>query len=151
MKKLIFPFFLMTLVVLLGSCGSAKKVAYFQNVDTVNLAKSRGLYDAKIMPKDLITITVNTTDPQVAIPFNLTVQSALSNGGSLSGGGGSLQTYLVDNDGNIQFPVVGRIQVAGLTKSQCEDKIRESILPYLPSPFLPSYANPYFVGLLCLL
>ena len=49
----------MTLVVLLGSCGSAKKVAYFQNVDTVNLAKSRGLYDAKIMPKDLLTITVN--------------------------------------------------------------------------------------------
>lgn len=131
MKKLIFPFFLMTLVVLLGSCGSAKKVAYFQNVDTVNLAKSRGLYDAKIMPKDLLTITVNTTDPQVAIPFNLTVQSTLSNGGSLSGGGGSLQTYLVDNDGNIQFPVVGRIQVAGLTKSQCEDKIRENILPYL--------------------
>ena len=59
-----------------------------------------------------LSITVNTTDPQVAIPFNLTVQSALSNGGSLSGGGGSLQTYLVDNDGNIQFPVVGRIQVA---------------------------------------
>lgn len=126
MKKIIFPFLLMALVMVLGSCGTAKKVAYFQNIDTLNLAQSRGLYDAKIMPKDMLSITVNTTDPQAALPFNLTL------GNSSQGGGvGNNQTYLVDNDGNIQFPVVGRIKVAGLTKSQCEDAIRAQILPYL--------------------
>lgn len=132
MKKIIVPFFfVMALVVLLGSCGSAKKVAYFQNVDTVNLAKSRGLYDAKIMPKDLLTITVNTTDPQAALPFNLLVQNTIGSNGSVGGGSGSLQTYLVDNNGYINYPVVGRIKVLGLTKSQCEDVIRTSILPYM--------------------
>ena len=131
MKKVFSSAIIMLLIVLLGSCGSAKKVAYFQNIDTVSLAPSRGLYDAKIMPKDLLTVTVNTTDPEAALPFNLIVQNTMSGSGQVSGGGGSLQTYLVDNDGNIQFPVVGRIKVAGLTKNQCEDKIRACILPYL--------------------
>lgn len=127
MKKLFLPFLFAALVLMLGSCGSAKKVAYFQNIDTLNLANSRGLYDAKIMPKDMLSITVNTTDPQASLPFNL----SLGGGSQTGSGSGNNQTYLVDNDGNIQFPVVGRIKVAGLTKSQCEDAIRAQVLPYL--------------------
>ncbi len=49
----------------------------------------------------------------------------------LGGGAGSLQGYLVDNSGNINVPVVGKLHVAGLTKGQCEDLIREKISPYL--------------------
>ena len=48
---------------LLCSCGSVKNVAYLQNSDSINLDNSRFLYDARIMPKDQITISVNTTTP----------------------------------------------------------------------------------------
>ena len=131
MRKVVFSLVLVMAAFLLGSCTGSKKVAYFQNADTVSLAASKGLYDAKIMPKDLLTITVSTTDPTAATPFNLSVQNTLSASGQLSTGGGALQQYLVDNDGNIQFPIIGTLHVEGLTKNQCQDLVREKILPYM--------------------
>lgn len=131
MKRVFLPIIAMLIVVLLGSCGSAKKVAYFQNIDTTSLVASRGLYDAKILPKDLLTITVSTTDPQASLPFNLVVYNSLNSSGSLGGGGGMLQSYLVDNDGYIQFPVLGNVKVVGLTKNQCQNLLREKIMPYM--------------------
>ena len=89
------------------------------------------LYDAKIMPKDQLTITVITTDPQASAPFNLSVTNTVGTSGQLSSGGGSLQGYLVDNTGYINFPVIGKIHVAGLTKGQCEDLILSKLKPYL--------------------
>lgn len=121
----------MAIVIMMGSCGSSKQIAYFQNIDTLSLAASKGLYDAKIMPKDELTITVLTTNPEVSAPFNLTVNSKVGSSGQMSSGGGSLQGYLVDNDGDINFPVVGKLHVAGMTKTECEDMIKEKITPYL--------------------
>lgn len=131
MKKFFLPIVLLTIVVLLGSCSSGKDVPYFQNIDEISLAGSKGLYDAKIMPKDMLTITVSTTDPAAAAPFNLSVGNTVGASGQLSNGGGNLQGYLVDNDGNINFPVIGHMHVQGMTKSQCQDMIREKLLPYM--------------------
>lgn len=130
MKKVLFPIFLMAVVLLLNGCSTAKKVAYFQNIDTLNLAPSVGLYDARIMPKDELTITVVTSDPEAGRPFNLSVQSTLGEGGKLSNGSGALLTYLVDNNGDIDFPVVGRMRVAGMTKTECEKLIADKVAPY---------------------
>lgn len=131
MKKFFLPIVVLTMVVLLGSCSSGKDVPYFQNIDEISLAGSKGLYDAKIMPKDMLTITVSTTDPAAAAPFNLSVGNTVGVSGQLSNGGGNLQGYLVDNDGNINFPVIGHMHVQGMTKSQCQDMIREKLLPYM--------------------
>ena len=132
MKKILLPFILMAMLILMGACSGTKKVAYFQNIDTLSLAASRGLYDAKIMPKDMLTITVITTNPAASAPFNLSVSNMVGAGGELSSGStGSLQGYLVDNDGNINFPVVGSLHVSGLTKTACEDLIKEKVKPYL--------------------
>ncbi len=132
MKKILLPLILMMMVVLMGGCSGSKKVAYFQNIDTLSLAASRGLYDATIMPKDMLTITVNTTNPAASAPFNLSVGNTVGASGELSSGGsGSLQGYLVDNDGNINFPVVGSLHVSGLTKTACENLVKEKIKPYL--------------------
>lgn len=131
MKKLFAPIVLFVLVLSLFSCGSTKNIAYFKNADSVSLAESKGLYDAKIMPKDLLTITVSTTDPKAAAPFNLTIQDPLRSSGQLSYAQGSLLNYLVDNDGNINFPVVGSIRVAGLTKRECEQLLHDKIKPYM--------------------
>lgn len=131
MRKNLFFIVLAVLCLSLGSCGSSKQIAYFQNADSLNYAASKGLFDAKIMPKDLLTITVSTTDPKAATPFNLSVTNTLNATGYLSTGAGSLQTYLVDNDGFINFPVVGQLKVGGMTKRQCENYIRDKILPYM--------------------
>ena len=131
MKKLFYSFVVMTIVLLMGSCKSAKQVAYFQNLDSVSLAASKGLYDAHIMPKDLLTITVVTSDPTTSKPFNLAIQNTLGTGGRLGSTTGSLLQYLVDNDGNIQFPIVGSLHVAGLTKNECQDLIKSKVKPYL--------------------
>lgn len=131
MKKFFLPIVVLTMVVLLGSCSSGKDVPYFQNIDEISLAGSKGLYDAKIMPKDMLTITVSTTDPAAAAPFNLSVGNTVGASGQLSNGGGNLQGYLVDNDGNINFPVIGHMHVQGMTKSQCQDMIREKLLPFM--------------------
>ena len=64
---------------LLAGCTSYKNVPYMQNPEVVNsYREDLPLYDAKIMPKDLLSITVNTSDPQAAAPFNLTVQTPLN-------------------------------------------------------------------------
>ena len=79
MKKLVSSVLVaLTMLLVLGSCGSTKNVAYFQNADSISLAASRMLYEAKIMPKDELTITVITTDPKAAMPFNLSVSQTLT-------------------------------------------------------------------------
>ena len=131
MKKLTTLIVALVALLVLDSCGSSKKITYFQNIDYTNLAQSRGLYDAVIMPKDLLTITVHTTDPDAAAPYNLSVSGSIGTKGELSGGSNSMVGYLVDNDGYINFPTVGKVKVAGLTKDQCQDAIRNKIKIYL--------------------
>lgn len=114
----------------LVGCTTYKSVPYLQNVSEVNIETNR-LYDAKIMPKDLLTITINTTDPEAAAPFNLTVQTTINNQNKYSYSQPSLMMYLVDNEGMIDFPVLGRLKVGNLTKNQAEDTIRKGLKPYL--------------------
>ena len=131
MRRVSISAVMLVMILLIASCTGSKNVAYFQNLEQVNLEKSTGLYDARIMPKDMLTITVSTLTPEAAAPFNLIVGSSVSSTGSLTSGAGSLQGYLVDNEGNINFPVVGSIHVGGLTKTECQDLIVEKIKPYL--------------------
>lgn len=130
-----FKAFTLILVLLAGlsGCTSYKNVPYLQDPEAVNqYGKEIPLYDAKIMPKDLLSITINTTDPQAAAPFNLTVQTplnaALTNINTTTQP--TLQQYLVNNDGEIDFPVLGRLKVGGLTKNQAD------IAAFLSLPFV---------------
>lgn len=130
MKKYSF-LFVSAILVLLCSCGSTKNIAYLQNSDEIDFELSKYLYDAKIMPKDILTITVTTVNPEAAVPFNLTVPTTLSQTQRTTNNSSLLQTYLVDNDGQIDYPIVGVINVGGLTKSDCEKLILSKIKPYL--------------------
>ena len=129
-----FCIILLALPLLMASCTSYRNVPYLQYPEVVNdYEEILPLYDAKIMPKDLLSITVNTTDPQAAAPFNLTVQTplnaALTNINTTTQP--TLQQYLVNNSGEIDFPVIGRLKVGGLTKNEAENLIRERLKPYL--------------------
>lgn len=129
MKK-IYLMLMAMVAMLLASCSSPKNVAYIQNSDSIDYSRSEVLYDARIMPKDILTITVNTVNPEASEPFNLFVSSELSANRSI-GGQRSLQTYLVDNKGCIEFPVIGTIKVGGLTKSACEKLIHDKIQRFM--------------------
>ena len=118
MKKLT-NIFLLLMGIMLTSCMSVKKVTYFQNLDNVDLSKTTGLYDAKIMPKDILTITVHTLTPEASEVFNLKGTTA------------GLAGYLVDNDGNIDFPVVGTLNLGGMTTKEAETLIKSKIVPYM--------------------
>lgn len=125
---------LLALPLLIAGCTSYKNVPYLQNPEVVNeLEKDLPMYDAEIMPKDLLSITVNATDPQSAAPFNLTVQTpmnaALANINTTSQP--TLQQYLVNNEGEIDFPVIGRLKVGGLTKNKAESLLRGKLKEYL--------------------
>ena len=116
MKKFVVPGTLTIIaILLLTACGSSKDVAYIQNVEQLNPEQSTYLYDAHIMPKDVLTITVNTLTPEASAPFNLVVSPSLTN--SANG-----QTF-----GTNRAP----LKVGGLTKLECEKLIRDGILPYM--------------------
>ena len=131
MKVIRKIFYSLTAVLVLASCGSQKDVPYFQNSESVDLSKSQYLYDARIMPKDQLTITVSTLDDQAAVPFNLMVPTPQSANNRSSFSQAMLQTYLVDNAGFINFPVIGQLKVGGLTKSEAEKMIEDKIRPYM--------------------
>ena len=126
---------LLLLPFLLTAFQSYKKVPYFQNVEVVNeVEQQEKLYDAKIMPKDLLTIVVSCTSPELAIPFNLTVASNAGIAVSTSSYVTTqpvLQPYLVDNEGNINFPVLGELKLGGLTKREAEQLIIDKLKPYM--------------------
>ena len=131
MKKLQYSILLTLVSILFASCGSTKDVAYLQNSEEIDFARSEYLYDARIMPKDVLTITVNTVNPEAAAPFNLTVPTSFNNQTRSTYSQPILQTYLVDNQGFIDYPVIGRLEVGGLTKSMCEKLLHDKIQPYL--------------------
>ena len=130
-KHLTLPLAFVATFFVLSSCSSTKGVAYFQNSDTVNLDSSRVLYDARIMPKDILTITVSTIDQDAAVPFNMTVPTPMTQGQRSSYSQALLQSYLVDNEGNIVFPKVGTVHLGGLTKSEAEALIEKKIKPFM--------------------
>ena len=133
MKKVFFSVMTLSIMMLFSSCGSTKDIVYFQGADTLNLAPSRWLYDARIMPKDMLMINVSTTDPDAAKPFNIN----LSNGQYMNYSGVNMYGYLVDNSGNINFPMVGLIHVEGLTSRECEALILDKIQHYMAKTEVP--------------
>ena len=125
-----FNLLLLAGVMAMASCTSYKKVPYLQNSSAVDTTVVTELYDARIQPKDMLTITVSSEKPEAAVPFNLTVPTSMSVSGGRNTSLSSqpmLQTYLVDNDGSIDFPILGRLQIEGMTKGELEAMIKERI------------------------
>lgn len=138
MKKIAVSSLVMGVLLVFAGCASSKdyqKVAYFQNADEVDLEASSGLYDMKIKPLNYLNINVTSTDMSASAPFNLrtpdksTLEASSSNGAYRSNYGDQ-QTYCVSNNGTINFPVIGKLKVVGLTMTQCEDLIQKKISPY---------------------
>ena len=116
---------------LITSCSPAN-VTYMKNVDKISESQLKGsafVYEAKIMPKDELTISVHTEIPEAASSFNL--GSNAGSGVNLQGGitGATLQTYIVDNNGDIEYPVIGKLHLQGMTRVEAQELIKNKIFP----------------------
>lgn len=132
MKKI--SFIIMLTAILFSSCVSIKDFNYFQDTVAGDVNPVRNS-DASITikPSDRITVLVSSKDLQLATPFNLvtlnTVQSrSMQNGTGALNGNSYTQYYTVSQNGEINMPVLGKVKVAGLTRSQIEDKVAELIM-----------------------
>ena len=116
-------------MLLLTSCGTVKDIAYFQN-KIVNepeaIDKHAGIV---IQPKDMLSIVVSNRNPELVAMFNLPVISYQAGSETVSGAGQQrLMGYVVDNEGFIDFPVLGPIKVAGLTRWELSNLIKERLI-----------------------
>lgn len=122
----------------LTSCTAYKKIPYVENAETLKQSDLAGValnYEAKVMPNDILLITVNTPTPEASKDFNLPLVPQTSRNisptdiNATTDNNGSLQNYIVDQDGYINFPILGKIKVGGLTKRQVEQAIHDKIYP----------------------
>jgi polysaccharide export outer membrane protein len=117
---------------LLTSCGSKKDVIYFQDVrDIQTITYDSSYYDIRIIPNDNLLITVSALNQVAASDFN-TVRLGQS-GGSYNL---EWQGYLVDESGDINFPVVGKVHLGGLTKSEAVDLLQQKVSQYINDPIV---------------
>lgn len=116
------------------SCQSYKTIPYLQGLDSLDVAKIAATqHDAKIMPQDLISIVVSCSNPELAVPFNLSVPTTISvaqQSQSLTTQP-VLQQYMVDSNGNIDFPVLGQLHIGGMTRTEIQEFIKSKLKPYI--------------------
>lgn len=130
MKNTIFKLgiLLSLLVVSAASCSTYKKINYIQDaqLDTaLTMIANQGIL---IQPMDMISIVVSSRDPELARIYNLPVVTYQAGSeATMSSYNQRLIGYSVDNDGNIQFPELGTIHVAGLNRWQLAELIREKL------------------------
>jgi len=116
---------------LLVACNASKEVPYMRNIDEIPIAALSEAVaqagDFSIKPGDMLQITVSATNEDVVAPFNKI--QYVSSGISTNMGDRAVVFYLVDDDGNIDFPVVGKLHIVGMTKASVEKYITSMIYP----------------------
>ena len=131
------------IIILLSSCASRKSFVYLQDMNVNQKYPIEQKHEAVVHRDDRLSIIVNCKNPELAIPFNM-------QGGSFQvGADGDVTTtpvnnnninkgYRVDVDGNIDFPILGKLHVEGLTVSQVTNLIKERIIQgnYIKDPLI---------------
>ena len=127
MKKILFMSAMA--VVLLAGCKTQREVTYFQdlNVNSPQLIDSIGT--VRMEPDDQISIIVSCKEPEIAALFNLVrSQQRIGTQGSGSSSSGETSAYTIDSEGNIDFPVLGKLHVAGLTKQEVATLVKQRLV-----------------------
>ena len=116
------------MAIMLSGCTSSKEILYFQNIDDANLKPLNTEYEAVIKKDDRLTIVVSGPDKLVCAPYNLTLNEISSTGGSMSSNPEQATlSYLVDSNGDIDFPILGKIHVEGMTRNDLVKYLTEEI------------------------
>jgi len=132
MKKIVLPILICTL--LLTSCASREGLAYYQNIENTTIDAKR--FVTTVKPDDLLMILVTSLDPLATQPFNLTTNMSVDPSNQAGGGQMQQQLYLVDQNGMIDFPVLGKIKVSDRTKDVVVDDLQTKISKYVKNPIV---------------
>lgn len=133
LKQHNFCFFIGVWILLLSfSCTNKKNLVYFQGNLTNNEANKN--YSPLLRSDDILSITVMGLDEQAAKPFNLPSVGVNQAIGGYIQGAPTPPGYLIDADGFIDFPVVGKLKLGGLSRNAAIDLIKEQLKPYLSNP-----------------
>ncbi len=128
----------LTVSSLFFSCKTPVDVVYFQDSKNLEKIVSKNSFTPVFKVDDILSILVSATDMEAARPFNFMQSSGVTavegTGVNTSGVGGTNPTYLIDEEGNIDFPVLGKLKIAGLTRVQTEEMIKEKLLIYIKDP-----------------
>lgn len=115
-----------------SSCTSSSKITYLQDVysNKAVIEKSQD-YEPKLQADDLLSIVVSADNPENTIPFNLPqIQGSLD----INSTQNNIKTYLIDAHGEIDFPVIGKIKLAGLARSEANKKMVSLVSDYIKNP-----------------
>lgn len=131
-KKLVVFAFAMFLF----SCNSTKRIVYLSNGDASSNASGNTKYASVLQPDDNLLITVTADEPALAAPFNMMYLIMQSNEMTGSGGANNMPliSYLIDQNGEIDFPQLGKIKLAGLTRIEAENKLKELLKKQIQNP-----------------
>lgn len=113
------------------SCASKKNMVYFQP-DSVELNTLYELNAPKLQAGDILAISITADDVRATIPFNQV--SPYQSGGTLQATNPFIPTYAIDANGEIDFPKVGKIKLAGKTRTQAMDLLRQEVGKYIVDP-----------------
>ncbi len=123
---------------LVASCSTPKDVVYFQDLSYGQVVEAENVLDIRVKPEDKLSIIVNAQDPSLSSLFNLiqtsnriqSTTSATSQVGEMgtAGGGGQISYYTVNPQGDINFPVLGELHIAGMTRYEVAEYIRERLM-----------------------
>lgn len=122
--------YLSLLTLIFVSCGSKKEVVYFQDANQFETLVDDNSFTTKFKVDDLVSIHISTLDPEASAPFNL------FRGAEEGGIRAEQVNYLVDKNGEIDFPVVGKIKIVGLSPSETRELLRNRLSDYLKDPII---------------
>ena len=123
MRYSIFNSALVAVMLLLTSCGSVKNIAYFQNKILDNPEAVDRHAGIVIEPKDMLSIIVSGRNPELVSMFNLPIVSYQAGEIAQTSVSQRITGYIVDNEGCIDFPVIGKLNVKGMTRWQLSEHI----------------------------
>ncbi|MEM9075531.1 MAG: polysaccharide biosynthesis/export family protein [Bacteroidota bacterium] len=125
--KLVFSLALATLIC---SCAARQEVVYFQDAQEFETLVDDNSFTTKFKVDDLLSIHVSTLDPEASAPFNL------FRGAEEGGVRAEQVNYLVDKNGEIDFPVIGKVKIAGLSPAETQELLSEKLKDYLKNPII---------------
>lgn len=129
-KSTVFIF----LMFLFFSCTPKKNILYYQNIDEMASAKLNS-YEIRIQPDDLLQINISAEDPKITAPFNLNPVNVIGEGGQVASKS-AVNDYLVDADGYIDFPELGKLKLSGMTRSEVLALFKKKISVYIKNPII---------------
>jgi polysaccharide export outer membrane protein len=121
--------FITTLAFLLTACASREKMVYLVDIEQKETEITQN-YEPKLQPDDVLSIVVSSNAPELVAKFNpgVTMYQAMT---ERTGGQQRLQTYLINGDGDIVFPVVGKVKLGGLTTTQATEELTNVLTPHV--------------------